>query len=220
MLYFNSESQGISIPVAVWLPKDHSKNRDWPVMLFLHGAGERGRDGFMQAEVGIGPALRRFPERFPMVVVMPQCPSAMSWSRLHNQMIKSIETALLQYHGDPNRVLLSGVSMGGYGTWELASRHPNRFSAIIPICGGGEPKEMARSLANIPIWAFHGALDEIVPPSESRNMINAIRSSGGIDVRYTEYPDVAHESWDRAYSDPDLPRWMLSKSRSANRIGA
>lgn len=215
----------------VYVPAEWTPKRKWPVILFLHGAGERGEDGLIQTEVGIGTALRRYAERFPCVVVFPQCRRGVWWSdaRMERQAMKALEQSIQEFKGDERRLYLTGISMGGYGTWRLASRHPGTFAALAPVCGGVRPPAtvslppeqhppadpygaMAASIGKTPVWLFHGAADPVVPVSESRKMVEALKASGG-EVRYSEYEDVRHNSWDRAYSDPELPTWLLSKVR-------
>lgn len=182
----------------------------WPVVLFLHGAGERGMDGVRQTTVGIGPALKRFPWRYPAIVVMPQCPLDVQWSApVLERALVALDAVLESARVDEHRVYLTGISMGGFGAFALTARYPARFAALVPVCGWGDPATMSRPLARMPIWAFHGADDDIVPVTCSREMVAGIRGAGNDRVRYTEYRDVAHNSWDLAYADPELPAWML-----------
>lgn len=204
---------GRSMPYAVWLPPDYSLEKAWPVLLFLHGAGERGTDGLLQTTVGIGPALKNAPEKFPFLVILPQCPRGLYWDVLEEHLLEALKFASRKFVGDSARTYLTGVSMGGYGTWGLGSLHPDLFSALIPVCGGGEPEVMAQPLSNMPIWAFHGAKDDIVPVEESRFMVEAVEKAGNPRIRYTEYPKGTHNVWDATYQEPELVPWLLSQTK-------
>jgi predicted peptidase len=220
----------------VYVPRDWNKGRKWPVILFLHGAGERGDDGLVQTEVGIGGAIRRQAPRFPAIVVMPQCRKGQWWTQdaMQEQALKAFEQSVKEFNGDPERFYLTGLSMGGYGTWSIASKHPGKFAALVPICGGIRPPvgvnipdadkaldpnvdpyaEAARKIGKTPVWIFHGGADPVVPPEESRKMNEALKAAGG-DVKYTEYEKVGHNSWDKAYAEPELMKWMLGLSLKA-----
>ncbi len=196
---------------VVYVPYEYEPAREWPLVLFLHGAGERGDDGLIQSEVGIGRAIRRWSERFPCIVVMPQCPRGVWWDKALPHAELAMEQTRAEYRIDPARVYLTGLSMGGYGTWLIGAREPVQYAALMPICGGGEPGD-AKELARTPIWAFHGGKDGTVKPEESRRMVEAVKKAGG-DVQYTEFPDLSHNSWDAAYSDKDAIAWMLKQRR-------
>lgn len=216
----------------VFVPENWDAKTTWPIILFLHGAGERGDDGLMQTEVGIATAIRLQRERFPAIVVIPQCRRGGWWAgtSMEAMAMQALEAATKEFHGDARRTYLTGLSMGGYGTWALAAKYPGRFAAIAPICGGIQLPDQARAQAaddngpykavaekigsTVPVWIFHGGDDETVPPSESRRMNEALKALGG-EVHYTEYPGVGHNSWDKAYADPELMKWMLSKSLPA-----
>ncbi len=192
---------------VVFVPADYTPEKKWPIVLFLHGAGERGDEGSLQTDTGIGTALRRHPDRYPAVVVMPQCrPSK---------------------NGDPDRTYLTGLSLGGYGTWALAAAKPGKFAAIAPVCGGVVPPPGSRNLlpqsteedpysaaaakiGKTPVWIFHGDADKSVPVTESQKMNAAMKALGG-DVHYTEYPGVPHNSWDKAYAEPEFPAWLFAQ---------
>jgi predicted peptidase len=212
----------------VFVPVDWSKSKTWPVILFLHGAGERGVDGLVQTEVGIGTAIRRHPDRFPCIVVMPQCRSGSWWTEpaMEAQALKALDQAIKEFKGDARRIYLTGLSMGGYGTWSIASKYPSRFAALAPICGGVRPPARLRSaevpadpytplaekVSKIPAWIFHGGADKTVPVSESRRMNEALTALKA-DVKYTEYEGVGHNSWDRAYREPEFMLWLLRQRR-------
>lgn len=227
-------SGGVTYRYQVFLPADFSAKKSWPVILFLHGAGERGSDGLLQTDVGIGHAIRLDASRFPFVVVMPQCGKDKIWGEpdMQAQALAALGASIKEFHGDRKHVYLTGLSMGGFGTWELAARNPGRFAAIVPICSGVQPQkdwpqlrvtlvddpkitdpfaEVARRIGSTPVWMFHGDADQAVPVEQSRHMAEALKAAGA-DVKYTEYPDVNHNSWDKAYAEPDLVPWLLSQS--------
>jgi len=229
---------GTEYKYQVFIPDQWTPARKWPVILFLHGAGERGEDGLLQTQVGIGRAIRLDRSRFPAVIVLPQCRKEFWWSQppMDELAMKALEAAVKEFHGDPLRTYLTGLSMGGYGTWYLAAKHPGKFAALVPICGGitlpehlslqhpelegialpDEPKsfsKIATKIGKTPVWIFHGSDDPAVPVTESRRMNEALKEQGG-EVRYTEYPGVGHNSWDNAYAEAELILWMLSKTSS------
>ena len=191
-----------------------------PLILFLHGRGESGDDGLAPTTVGIGPAIERDPDRFPALVVFPQASLTYGW-RAWNLLaaVATLDDAEQTYDVDLDRVYVTGLSMGGFGTWAVAALHPNRFAAVVPICGGfdGTTTQMPRHeaamlLAGVPQWAFHGDADDVVTVDHSRRMVEALRAAGS-NIRYTEYPGVKHNSWDRAYAEPELMPWMLAQRR-------
>jgi predicted peptidase len=196
-------------------PPGYTPENRWPVILYLHGFGERGDDGIAPTRAGLGPVLRQHPERFPCLVVIPQAPrSRIRWSGDVNEVaLKAMDAVAEKYHGDRSRLYLTGCSMGGAGCWRIATAHPQRFAALLVICGQGKPQEMAPALKSLPIWAFHGAEDRIVPVRTSRAMVGAIRAAGSTKLRYTEYSGVGHDAWDRAYSDPQSIAWLLAQKR-------
>ena len=218
----------------VWLPAHYTKLRRWPVVLFLHGSGERGDDNLRQITVGLGPALQSFGQRYKCVVVFPQCGDGEEWyGEMELQALAALDQTVKEFHGDPKRLYLTGISMGGAGTWYMA-RHPRLFAALVPVCGelvrqpddpfpAAPPPDLARILSapdpylalagaidGTPVWAFHGADDDTVSVTESRSMVAALRRVGG-NVRYTEYPGVGHEAWDLAYADAEMAQWLLKQ---------
>lgn len=218
--------QGTEYRYVVYVPDGWDKHQKWPVVLFLHGSGERGEDGLIQSEVGLGGAIRRHIERYPAVVVMPQCKDKVWWAdpAMQAQVLASLDAAMKEFNGDPSRVYLTGLSMGGYGTWTIAAGHPGKFAALVPVCGGirepGAPAaqegaadpyaETAKKIGATPVWIFHGNADQSVPVDESRKMAAALKANSG-NVKYTEYDGVGHNSWDRAYSEADLPTWLFAQ---------
>jgi predicted peptidase len=213
---------GQTYAYSVFIPPEYDPNRPWPAILFLHGSGERGADGLLQTEVGIGRALRRNHKLIPAIVVMPQCRENEMWVGPMGQMaLRCLEQTSRAYRLDPERIYLTGLSLGGQGVWHIAAEFPDRFAAVVPICGFAEWKEstgvaqkLAPRLTKVPIWCFHGALDKAVPVEKGRELVNAIRAAGG-DIQYTEYPDGDHQIWDRVYEDARLWKWLF-----AQRLGA
>jgi predicted peptidase len=227
---------GVAYRYQVYVPQNFDSQKKWPVILFLHGVGERGDDGLQPTDVGIGHAIRMNASRFPFIVVMPQCRNDKRW--IHPEMqalaLAALDQAIKEFHGDRQRLYLTGLSMGGYGTWNMTAMHPGEFAAYVPICGGifGPPKtpdarvavaadpnvpdpyaETAKRIGSTPIWIFHGGADDTVPVEESRKMAQALQTAKA-NVRYTEYPGVGHNSWDKAYAEPELIPWLLSQKLS------
>lgn len=210
-----------TLPYRLLKPRKLGPDKKYPLIIFFHGAGERGTDNEIHIkhikETFLDPGNR---ENFPAFVIAPQCPENTVWashdregkmkpgpSPLMEMAISLIDKIQKEFPIDISRVYVTGVSMGGYGTWDLIARFPNRFAAAVPVCGGGDP-ETATLIQHIPIWAFHGSRDTVVPPKNSRKMIRAIQTAGGAPG-YTEYPDVGHDSWVHAYRDPYLLPWLF-----------
>jgi predicted peptidase len=205
---------GQVFPYAVRLPEGNPPEDGWPVILFLHGAAERGDDGRRQTTVGLGPVLVAKPDAFPAIVVLPQCPRGTGWiGPAADAALLALDETVEEHQGDETRLYVTGVSMGGFGSFLLASENPGHFAAMVPVCGGGDPESMAEPLRDLPIWVFHGAADDVVSVDRSREMVDAIKAAGSTTVRYTEYRGVGHNSWDMAYNEPELPRWLLAQSK-------
>ncbi len=202
---------GVERTYVVYVPPAYDPSERWPVVMFLHGAGERGDDGVDQSTVGIGPAIEANPERFPCIVVMPQCPKNIMWTARYDEINGALDATLAEFNIDRSRMYLTGLSMGGYGTFMYGADNVDKYAAMAPICGGGRITDAAK-LANVPMWVFHGDADPVVTPDKSRTMVEAIKAAGG-DIQYTEYPGVGHNSWDNAYGDPELMSWMLSQTK-------
>jgi predicted peptidase len=203
-----------------------------PVVLFLHGSGERGSDNQKQMTQGLPPWLKQHMD-FPAVVVIPQAPDDTEWTDPADaaMAMAALEKSVKEFHGDRRHLYLTGLSMGGYGSWQLAVDHPKTFAAAAIICGGvvsddddrnrlyvhGVPKgddpfaRVADKVA-LPVWIFHGGDDNVVPTEQSRRM-NAELVKRGKEVKYTEFPGVGHGSWEKAYATPDLWAWMFSHKR-------
>lgn len=200
-----------------------------PVLLFLHGSGERGDDNRSQLAVGLGPHVRAQAETFPAIVVFPQAPAGSEWNQLADVVFAELDAATREFGGDPDRTYLTGLSMGGYGTWDLALRQGYRFAALVPVCGGlehparpsmavtglaGEADPyaaVAQRLRQTPVWIFHGARDATVPVEYSRRLDAALQAAGARDARYTEFPEADHNSWDAAYATPELWTWLFAQ---------
>jgi predicted peptidase len=212
-------TQPVHLRYLLFLPKEYGKDpaRKWPLMLFLHGAGERG-DDLWKVTVHGPPKLARNDRNFPFILVCPQCPTGDHW---HADALAALLDRVIETHAvDTHRVYLTGLSMGGYGTWHLGLTHPDRFAAIVPICGGGNTEDVllasprhAEALRSLPVWAFHGAKDQVVNPEESKRMVKALKRFGCREVKLTIYPDANHNSWDATYNNPEVFRWMLDHSR-------
>jgi predicted peptidase len=207
----------VTIPVKtkylLYLPENYkgSKSR-WPLVLFLHGAGECGSNLDRVALHG-PPKLAANGKQFPFVMVSPLCPYR-EWWNTEAQIAtlgKLLDDIVSRYRIDRKRIYVTGLSMGGYGTWSLVQKYPKRFAAIAPICGGGNPAEAAK-IAHVPAWVFHGAKDELVLPKLSQDMVKALRKAGG-KPKFTVYPDAGHDSWTAAYDNPALYAWLLKQSR-------
>ncbi len=197
---------------TVYVPPGYDGSKAMPAILFLHGSGERGDDGIQGGQIGLGAAILAHPERFPAIVVLPQAKE--TWRADSDDArgaLAALEQVMAAYKVDPDRVALTGLSMGGSGTWSIASAQPGRFSCIAPICGRGRP-EMAAILKAVPTWTLVGDLDGEATVRNLREMAAALRGLGG-SVHQTEYRAVGHNSWDRAYDDPALIAWMLGATR-------
>ena len=216
------------LPYRLMKPAATSTNELRPLVVFLHGAGERASDNLAQlAFLPEWMVESNRLERFPCFLVAPQCPTNRVWGSKHwteqdttmseqpgdemSALIAIIETLIASEAIDPRRVYLTGLSMGGYGTWDLAMRRPDLFAAVVPICGGGDTTRAA-ALAHLPVWAWHGDRDTVVSVERSRAMIAAIRAAGG-SPKYTELPGVNHDSWSPAYTSAELIPWMFEQRR-------
>jgi predicted peptidase len=192
----------------LFLPNhDAAKEQLLPTIVFLHGAGEKGSNLDDVKRHGIAKVVEEQPN-FAFITISPQCPRGQFWSVKRLSML--LDEALAVYPIDSDRIYLTGLSMGGYGTWRWSAAEPQRFAAIAPVCGGGEHN--ARNLKNLPVWAFHGAQDDIVPLGESEQMVAALQACGG-NVKFTVYPEANHDSWTQTYNNPQLYEWFLQHQR-------
>ncbi|MBV9121816.1 MAG: dienelactone hydrolase family protein [Planctomycetes bacterium] len=207
----HKDPDGKEAGYVLFVPHDYQPDKPYPLILFLHGVGESGTDGRRQAALGLGPAIKKQEKTFPALVIFPQSQKR-SWSaksedgRRAMAILAEVQKA---YKIDPKRIYLTGLSMGGSGTWSLALQYPHQWAAIVPICGRSDPSRAA-IIKDIPCWCFHGADDPVVPVEQSRRMIEALKKAGG-HPRYTEYPGVGHASWERAYATPELYEWLFAQ---------
>lgn len=185
-----------------------------PLIIFLHGRGECGGDGWKQVSQGLGRAIMQNCERWPAVVLFPQKPEQeIPWDAHAAQVLEGIATAQQIFDTDPDRVYLTGLSQGGRGTWFIAAASPRTFAAIVPICGFIEPASLVPALVAIPIWCFHGGADSVIHPDQSRAAVAGLRAAGAVNIEYTEFAGVDHNSWDPAYADPKLAQWLFAQRR-------
>jgi predicted peptidase len=223
---------GVAYRYQVYVPANYSPAQHWPVILFLHGAGERGSDGLLQTTAGLGNAIRARPSSYPAIIIFPQVPIDSTWIGIPAQVaITALDQTLAEFSTDRDRVYLTGLSMGGNGTWHLAYRFPERFAAIAPICSfvtvpngvkgfkaavptdSGVPfMTLARRLGSLPIWIFHGEVDPAVPVIQSRDAADAIRRTRG-EVKYTEFLGMEHNVWDAVYASPQFIEWLFAQRR-------
>lgn len=217
-----------SLPYRLLKPVNPQALERFPLIIFLHGSGERGSDNEAQLKHIKNLVLdTKNRGKYPCYVLVPQCPKGQLWAE-HNKdgsvksqpttptklLLEVIDKISKEYPIDQSRTYITGVSMGGYGTWDLLARYPEKFAAGIPVCGGGDERT-ASKMKEIPIWAFHGAKDDIVPARLSRKMIQAIQKVGG-QPGYTEYPDIKHDSWVQAYQEPHLLPWLFKQKAQGN----
>lgn len=209
----------VSADYLLFLPQGYQPKGEkrWPLILFLHGAGERGTN-LSKVTVHGPPKIVKARPDLPFIVVSPQCPEGETWS--NDTLLALLDDVSKRYRVDTNRVYLTGLSMGGFGTWSLGVQHPERFAAIAPICGGGETirvllasRRNSAAIKSLGVWAFHGAKDPVVPPEESERMVNALKKAGAKDVKLTVYPDAEHDSWTEAYQNEELYKWFLEHER-------
>jgi predicted peptidase len=202
----------VSLKYLLYLPKGYGEKKEqkWPLMLFLHGAGERGDDLNLVKKHG-PPKLIDQGKEYPFIVVSPQCPISSWWPEQVDALTALLDEVQSKYSVDVERVYLTGLSMGGFGTWTLACRYPERFAAIAPICGGGDRYLVGR-LKNVPVWVFHGGKDPTVPLQASTDMVDALKRAGG-NVQLTVYPEAGHDSWTETYNNPKLYEWFLGHHR-------
>jgi predicted peptidase len=223
-LYRTLAFDGESYAYTVFVPPDYTPDSKWPVILFLHGSGERGADGFVPSEVGIGRAIRRNYRLCPALVVMPQCRKDQYWNQpMLDMALRCVRETSMAYNVDGERFTVTGLSLGGAGTWELGARMGDQLAAIAPVCGFvDDPRRppsaetvasMAARLGDVPVWCFHGEIDTNVVVDHSRAMVAELRRRDR-DVQYTEYPGAKHGIWDRVYSDQRFWAWLLSQRRA------
>jgi len=210
-------------------PENYDARKSYPLVLFLHGAGERGDDNEKQLVHGVpqfASAANR--QKYPCFLVAPQCPDRLRWVEVdwgaaaHKQpdapsepmrlTIELLQALPKEFSIDPRRIYVTGLSMGGFGTWDICARRPDLFAAAVPVCGGAD-EATAEKIARIPQWIFHGEQDGVVKVSRSRNMVEALKKAGG-NPKYSELPKVGHDAWTPAYANPELFAWLFAQTRS------
>ena len=206
----------VKLDYLLYLPEGYDKEeKAWPLVLFLHGAGESGHD-LNKVKIHGPPKLIEAGKSFPMIVVSPQSPR-MGWDvPTLNALLDEI---VASHKVDKDRIYVTGLSMGGFGTWALAAAHPDKFAAIMPICGGGDPHDAAK-LKHLAIWVFHGAKDSVVPPNRSESMVKALKEHNAENLKFMLYPDANHDSWTETYDNPEVWDWLLKQKRDSARPAA
>jgi len=203
----------IDLPYLLYSPENIKKGTKLPLVIFLHGIGSRGDDNEKQlARTGFLKMINRagFPDKHPCYMLAPQCPAGSYWSRAPMDTLLALVAKLVKEKNiDTARIYITGLSMGGFGTWEALKQRPGMFAAALPICGGGKPAA-AKTFANVPIWVFHGDKDETVKPEKSREMVAALKKAGG-QPKFTELKGVGHGSWSAAYTSPEVWQWMFQQ---------
>jgi predicted peptidase len=219
---------GKKLNYRLLLPKGYDPKKAYPLVLFLHGAGERGSDNKIQLVHGMNEfASDEIMEKHPAFVVAPQCPEGKQWVDVPwsadshimpkepaeplQQSLDLIAALQKEFSIDKSRIYVTGLSMGGFGAWDAIQRQPKLFAAAVPVCGGGDAT-LAEKIKDVPVWAFHGAEDGAVKPKRSRDMIAALKKVGG-SPKYTEYEKVGHNSWEKAYGDPQMYEWLFGQNR-------
>jgi predicted peptidase len=202
----------VKLNYLLYLPEGYesSGKQIWPLMLFLHGAGESGSE-LDKVKIHGPPKLVEAGKKLPFILVSPQCPGR-GWNP--DTLNALLDELTARHRVDKSRIYLTGLSMGGYGAWALAAAHPERFAAIAPICGGGTPGD-AKKLKDLPIWVFHGAKDSVVPLKRSEEMVAALKAAGG-NPKFTVYSEASHDSWTETYDNPELFKWFLEQKRPRN----
>ena len=218
-----SITRTLSADYLLFTPKgyDAKGTQRWPLMLFLHGAGERGTNLQKVAVHGPPKIVKSRPD-FPFIVASPQCPDNETWS--NDVVLGLLDDIIATQRVDTNRIYLTGLSMGGFGSWSLALQHPERFAAVAPICGGGNTldalltsRKKAAALKTLPFWVFHGAKDPVVKLEESERMVKALKNAGVQEVELTIYPEAGHDSWTETYASEKLYEWFLKHERPETR---
>jgi predicted peptidase len=210
-----------SYSYQVYVPSKARQTQKLPVIIFLHGIGQRGEGGFIPSGGAMGAMVRNYLERVPAIILLPQCAKGVYWSdpSMERLVMASLDQTVKEFGADNERLYLTGVSMGGYGAWHVASQHPDTFAAIVAICGGSPLRtgerfaSIARRIGKTPVWVFHGSDDRVVPVSESRQMVAALKAQNG-NVRYSEYAGVGHNVWLNVLKEKELLPWLLAQHRT------
>lgn len=212
-MFIGTVTKKVSVQYLLYLPVDYqeAKSQSFPLLIFLHGSGERG-DNLDLLKINGLPKLIDDGEEFPFIVLSPQCPALEEFSI--DALYELFQFIVSEYRVNTKQIFLTGLSMGGTATWDLAYAYPDYFAAIVPICGrvNRNYPERASEIAALPIWVFHGANDKVVPISVSANLVEALQEKGS-DVMFTIYPTGGHNIWNRAYKNPELYNWLLQKSK-------
>lgn len=210
MVKNGDKEEAVELRYFLFLPQGHGspekKEEKWPLMLFLHGAGERGDNLDLVKKHG-PPKIVDEKKAFPFITISPQCPSGKYWNA--EQMAKLVDHVANTYAADTKRLYVTGLSMGGFGTWNLLADFPGKFAAAIPICGGGDPAKVEK-MKDTPVWVFHGAKDSAVSIAKSEAMVDALKKIDG-KVKFTIYPEAGHDSWTETYNNPEVYKWLLEQ---------
>lgn len=218
-----------SLNYRIHLPEKTEAGKKYPLILLLHGAGERGDDNQKQLKYGTANLLDySIKNNQPAIIVVPQCPAGQQWVNVpwtgdsHTMpekpsdpmqlVMELLQKIIKEQPVDPDRIYVTGMSMGGFGTWDILQRNPELFAAAVPICGGGDPA-YANAIKNIPVWVFHGDIDPTVQTKRSREMVHALKQAGG-HPRYTEYPNTKHNSWTPTYANTDVLKWLFDQKKA------
>jgi pimeloyl-ACP methyl ester carboxylesterase len=209
-------SDGGTISYLLYLPKDYDSANKSQLILFLHGRGESYGPLNLVAKWG-PPRFAARGDELPYVLVSPQCPGDDSWQKPTQQkrLVELLDHIVNKYSIDEDRICLTGLSMGGYGSWRMAADHPERFSSVVPVCGGGDPGD-AEKLQGLPIWVFHGDQDGAVPIQRSVEMVEAIKAAGGTKIRFTSLEHIGHNCWSAAYATPELYQWIRQQKKTVD----
>ena len=227
-----ADASGAKLGYRLLRPQKYDANVKYPLVIFLHGAGERGRDNTKQLVHGMADfSSDKIMEAYPAFVIAPQCPEGKQWVNVSwsadkhtmpekaadplRQTLELVESLQKEFSIDPNRLYITGLSMGGYGTWDAIQRHPKLFAAAAPICGGGDSSGAA-TFKDVPVWAFHGDQDTAVKVGRSRDMIEALKKAGSTP-KYTEYKGVGHDSWSATYRDEEFYKWMFAQKLASEK---
>ncbi len=226
-----TDSDGKTLPYRLLVPANYDKTTKYPLILFFHGAGERGADNINQLKHGVKSLTSPDAQaKYPAIVVAPQCPLGKQWvdmpwgalsgvrpdqpSESMSLALKILDAVTAEFSIDPDRIYVAGLSMGGYATWDCVTRFPDRFAAAVAVCGGGDENTVTADVAKVPVWAFGSSDDRTVPPIRSLHMVEAMMEKGG-KPRYYLYTGLGHNSWDKAFSEPELLPWLFSQHRTA-----
>ncbi|WP_425613879.1 prolyl oligopeptidase family serine peptidase [Anatilimnocola sp. NA78] len=205
----NEAGEETTLHYWLYLPANHDGKAKFPLMMFLHGSGERGDDLDVVKKHG-PPKVCETQKDWAFITISPQCPKEKRWDA--ETLAKLVDHVAKQQNADEQRLYITGLSMGGSGTWALTSKYPDKFAAAVPMCGRGDAAQ-AEKLVKLPIWVFHGAKDTGSPVALSETMVDAIKKAGGDKIKFTIDPDAGHDCWTKAYSTPELYSWLLEQKK-------